>query len=72
MCHFIGFGLVYNLLGIDMSHIYLFNRKDLIINILLSYRFAIYKCHVTLLDDIFQKKVGEVNLVKCKFVFENI
>ena len=55
-----------------MSHIYLFNRKDLIINILLSYRFAIYKCHVTLLDDIFQKKVGEVNLVKCKFVFENI
>ena len=41
---YIGFGVVYNLLEIVMSHIRLFYRKDLIINILLGFRFAnIYK-----------------------------
>ena len=61
MCHFIGFGMIYNPIGIDMSHIHLFHRKNLIINILVDFTFAIYiECHVKLLDDIFQKEVGEV------------
>ena len=35
--------MVYNPIGIDMSHIHLFDKKNLIINILVDSTFAIYK-----------------------------